>query len=125
MLGSKIHRATVTGADPDYEGSVTIDTTLMAEADIVPYQAVAVWDIDNGNRFETYAIPGAPDSGTICVNGAAARLVSQGDLVIIVSFIELDEAELDAHAPLTVFVDEANRATGSRLEVPGPGTPPV
>lgn len=121
MLKGKIHRATVTGADVEYEGSVTLDATLMAAADILPYEAVSIWDVTNGARFDTYAIPGRPDSGVVCINGAAARLVSVGDLVIIASFAEMDDAEARIHRPLNVFVDERNRIMETREERPGQG----
>lgn len=121
MLKSKIHRATVTGADVEYEGSVTLDSTLMDAADILPYEVVSIWDVTNGARFDTYAIPAQPDSGVVCINGAAARLVSVSDLVIIASFAEMDDAEARAHKPVNVFVDEYNRIVGSREERPGQG----
>jgi aspartate 1-decarboxylase len=121
MLNSKIHRATVTGADVSYEGSITIDAALMGLADILPYEAVSVWDIENGARFETYAIEGQRGSGVVCVNGAAARLVSAGDKVIIASFVELEDAEARSHRPKLVFVDEDNRPLPEREERPGQG----
>ena len=93
MLKSKIHRATVTGADLHYEGSVTIDRDLMDAADIVSYEKVAVWNVTNGNRLETYAIEGERGSGVICLNGAAARLMAPKDLVIIASFVNMENAE--------------------------------
>jgi aspartate 1-decarboxylase len=107
MLKSKIHRATITGCDPDYVGSVSIDPELMRQADVLPNEQVHVWDIANGARMVTYAIEG--ESGEIKVNGAAARLVSRGDLVIIVSYAAYDSAELDAYAPVVVHVDDRNR----------------
>lgn len=116
MLQGKIHRATITGADVAYEGSVTIDSELMELAGILPNEAVHVWDVDNGARFETYAIPGQPGSGAVCVNGAAARLVSHGDKVIIADFVEMDDAEARAHEPNVVFVDERNRPVELREE---------
>jgi aspartate 1-decarboxylase len=121
MLTGKIHRATITGADVTYEGSVTLDSALMDAADILPYEAVSIWDVTNGARFETYAIPGRPDSGVVCINGAAARLVSVGDLVIIASFADMDDAEARIHRPLNVFVDERNRIVETREERPGQG----
>jgi aspartate 1-decarboxylase len=108
MMKSKIHRATVTDADLHYVGSVTVDADLMAAADLLEYEQVAVVDIDNGARLETYVIEGAPGSGDICLNGAAARLVSPGDRVIIISYADLDEAELAEYAPRIVHVDTAN-----------------
>lgn len=109
MLKCKIHRAVVTDADIHYEGSVTIDRRLMDLADLVPYEQVHVWDLDNGNRLTTYVIEGERDSGEICMNGAAARLIHKGDRVIISSFITVpDSAAADYH-PKIVFVDESNR----------------
>lgn len=119
MLKSKIHRATLTGADLEYEGSVTIDRDLMDAADILPYEAVCIWDVTNGSRLETYAIEGESGSGVVCVNGAAARLVAPGDLVIIASFVSLDEQEARRHEPKLVFVDERNRMTPTRQEKAG------
>jgi aspartate 1-decarboxylase len=107
MLKSKIHRATITGCDPDYVGSVSIDPELMRQADLLPNEQVHVWDIANGARMVTYAIEGEP--GEIKVNGAAARLVSRGDLAIIVSYGGYDAGDLDAYAPVVVHVDERNR----------------
>jgi aspartate 1-decarboxylase len=109
MLKSKIHRATVTQADLHYEGSVTIDDLLMRAADLLPNEKVAIWNITNGSRFETYALRGEPGSGVVCVNGAAARLVSPGDLVIIASYVEVDNEEAQNWTPHLVFVDERNR----------------
>jgi aspartate 1-decarboxylase len=122
MLKSKIHRATVTGADLHYEGSVTIDKDLMEAADIIPYEAVAIWNVTNGNRFETYAIEGEPGSGVICINGAAARMVAPKDLVIIACFVGMNDAEAHSHEPKLVFVDERNRMLPTRKEVQGQGT---
>jgi len=109
ILKSKIHRATVTEADLNYEGSITIDRELLEAADILPFEAVDVWNLSNGNRFQTYAISAPGGSGIICINGAAAHLASKGDLVIIASWVELSEAETAAHTPRLVFVDPANR----------------
>src|SRR5688572_18434674 len=94
MMKSKIHRAVVTDADLHYGGSITIDADLMDAADLVEYEQVAVVDVDNGARLETYVIEGAPGSGDICLNGAAARLVSPGDRVIIISYADYDDTEL-------------------------------
>jgi aspartate 1-decarboxylase len=110
MLKSKIHRATVTGCDPDYVGSITVDTELMASADLIPNEQVHVWDIDNGARFVTYVIEGKPGSGAIQVNGAAARLVKEGHKVIVASFGAYDESDLEAYSPIVVHVDADNRA---------------
>jgi aspartate 1-decarboxylase len=122
MLKSKIHRATLTGADLQYEGSITIDKDLMEAADIIPYEAVCVWDVNNGSRFETYAIEGERGSGVVCVNGAAARMVAPNDLVIIASFVSMDNAEALAHEPRLVFVDDKNRMLPARKEQAGQGT---
>jgi aspartate 1-decarboxylase len=107
MMKSKIHRATVTGADLHYVGSVSIDPELMALADILPYEQVAVLDIDNGARFETYAIVG--EQGQICLNGAAARLVAPGDKVILITYAEYEHEELATFVPRVVHVDGRNR----------------
>ena len=119
MLKSKIHRATVTGADLHYEGSVTIDQDLMEAADIIPYEAVAVWNVTNGSRLETYAIEGERGSGVICLNGAAARLVAPKDLVIIASFVDMPNLEALNHEPKLVFVDENNGILPTRKEDAG------
>lgn len=110
MCKSKIHRAILTGADLHYEGSVTLDRTLMDAADIREYERVQVVNINNGARLETYVIAGERDSGTVQLNGAAARLGAPGDHVIVISYAEYDEHELPADfTPLIVFVDERNR----------------
>ncbi|MFL5869501.1 MAG: aspartate 1-decarboxylase [Solirubrobacterales bacterium] len=109
MLKSKLHRATVTGCDPDYVGSITLDPELMRQADLLVNEQVHVWDIDNGARFVTYAIEGEPGSGALRVNGAAARLVNQGDKVIVASFGAYDERDLESYAPVVVHVDRRNR----------------
>ena len=109
MLKSKIHRATVTGSDLNYVGSVTLDADLLEAADILEHELVHVLDIDNGNRFETYTIAGARGSGEVTINGAAARLVHEGDKVIVVSYAEYDKAELESYEPRVVHVDGANR----------------
>jgi aspartate 1-decarboxylase len=107
MMKSKIHRATVTGADLHYIGSVSVDPELLKLADIREHEQVAILDIDNGARFETYAILGEP--GEICLNGAAARLVAPGDRVIIITYADYEDAELDGFEPTVVHVDTANR----------------
>jgi aspartate 1-decarboxylase len=109
MLKSKIHRATVTGCDPDYVGSLTLDPELMRSADLLANEQVHVWDIDSGARFVTYVIEGPPGTGTVQVNGAAARLASEGDKVIVASFGAYDERELEAYSPAVVHVDDRNR----------------
>jgi len=108
MLKSKIHRATVTGCDPDYVGSITLDPELMRSADLIANEQVHVWDIDNGARFVTYVIEGAAESGAVQVNGAAARLVGEGHKVIVASFGAYDEADLASYAPIVVHVDDLN-----------------
>ena len=106
---SKIHRATVTEADLNYEGSVTIDVDLMRAADILPHEQVQVLNVMNGERFDTYAIPGPQGSGILCLNGPAARLAHVGDLVIILTYAEMEREELLQHTPRVVMVDERNR----------------
>ncbi len=107
MMKSKIHRATVTGADLNYMGSITIDPRLMELADLMEHEQVHVVDIDNGARFETYVIRGGP--GDMILNGAAARLVHQGDKIIVISYAHYDEAELAQYSPIVVQVDDLNR----------------
>jgi aspartate 1-decarboxylase len=111
MMKSKIHRATVTDANLHYQGSVTVDPLLLAEADILENERVEIYDVTNGNRFATYAIPGAPGKGEICLNGAAAHLVAKGDLVILATYADYEDAEARAHRPRVVFVDAQNRST--------------
>jgi aspartate 1-decarboxylase len=116
MMKSKIHRATVTDANLDYIGSITIDRDLMRQADLLEFEQVAVVDIDNGARLETYVIEGAPGSGEICLNGAAAHLIHRGHRVIIISYGDYDDAELAAgHEPTIVHVDTANRPISEAL----------
>lgn len=109
ILKSKIHRAVVTGSDLNYEGSIAIDGALIEAAELLPKEAVHVWNITNGERLEIYAISAARGSGEICLNGAAARLAHQGDLVIISSFCWLEEEEARHHLPKTARVDDRNR----------------
>lgn len=109
MLKSKIHRATVTQAELNYVGSITIDENLLDEAGILEYEMVQIADIDNGNRFETYTIAGERGSGVVCLNGAAARCVSKGDLVIIMAYCDMTVEEAQDHKPKVVFVDKDNR----------------
>ena len=109
MMGGKIHRATVTEANVDYEGSITIDKDLMEAADMLPYEQVHVLDVDNGARLETYIIEGERGSGVICINGAAARLIHEGDKVIIIAYQTVSEADAPHVQPRAVFVDEKNR----------------
>lgn len=121
LFKSKIHRATVTQADLDYEGSVTIDSDLLRAADILPFEKVAVWNVTRGTRLETYALEGPSGSGVICINGAAAHLNQPGDVVILATFAEVEEAELAGWKPTVVFVDGKNRIVpGISEELPGP-----
>ena len=114
MLKSKIHRARVTNVNIDYEGSITIDRRLMEEADILPYEQVQVLNINNGARFSTYAIEGEPDSGAICLNGAAARLAAEGDMVIILTYCHVPEEEARGFTPKVVYVDQKNSITETK-----------
>ncbi len=109
MLKSKIHRASVTDANLEYEGSITIDEDLLRAADILPYEQVDLYDCTSGSRLHTYAIPGEPGSGEICVNGAAAHLVKPHDVIIIASYMQLDDAECRDWQAKRVFVDARNR----------------
>ena len=109
FLYSKIHRATVTDANLNYVGSITVDETLMKAAKIREWQKVDILDINNGERFQTYVIKGKADSGCICLNGAAARKVQPGDKVIIISYAYLQTNEIENHTPIVVIVDEKNR----------------
>jgi len=124
VLTSKIHRATVTAADLDYVGSITIDQNLLDAAGLTDGEKVSVLDITNGARLETYVIPGRAGGGDIEINGAAAHLVHPGDLVIIVAYGLANEAELKTHRPKIVHVDELNRITslGADASAPAPGT---
>src|SRR6478736_2188891 len=105
MMKSKIHRATVTETNLDYEGSLTIDANLMDAADILPNEQIHVWDVTNGTRLITYALPGDPGSGQICVNGAGAHLIKPGDLVIIATYAEMREKEARKHEPTVILVN--------------------
>jgi aspartate 1-decarboxylase len=113
MMKSKLHRATVTEADINYEGSITIDERLMEAADMISYERVDIYDISNGERFSTYVIPGRRDSGIFCLNGAAARKVAVGDLIIVVSYAMVDEAEAVNWTPKKVFLDKDNHIKNS------------
>lgn len=108
MLKSKIHRAVITDAKLNYVGSITIDKALMENSNILEYEKVQIVDIDNGNRFETYAIAGAPGSGVMCINGAAARCVQPGDKIIIMTFFQINEEKARTFKPTVVFVNETN-----------------
>ena len=123
MFLSKIHRATVTQADLDYEGSITIDADLLDASGILPHEEVNIWDVTNGNRLATYALAGPRGSGVICINGAAAHLIDPGDIVILATFGELEDAEARTHVPTVVFVDGDNRISGYGAERPGPMLP--
>ena len=111
MLRAKVHRITVTECNVEYEGSLTLDATLMQACDMVPYERIDVYDVDNGNRFSTYLIEGAPGSGACCVNGAAARLVEVGHKLIVASYCAVDESEVRGHEPKVALVDARNRLT--------------
>jgi aspartate 1-decarboxylase len=111
MLKSKIHRAVITEAKLNYVGSITIDKSLMDNANILEYEKVQIVDIDNGNRFETYAIAGDAGSGVMCINGAAARCVQPGDKIIIMTYCQINEEEAKQFKPTVVFVDENNNVT--------------
>lgn len=116
MLGGKIHRATVTDANLEYEGSVTIDQDLLDAAGILVGEAVDIWDVTNGSRLTTYTLSGERGSGVVCVNGAAAHHVHAGDLVIIACFVTMDDSEARAWQPRAIFVDGQNRIVESRAE---------
>lgn len=118
ILKSKIHRATVTEADLNYEGSITIDRDLIDAAGMLPYEKVDIYNITYGTRFSTYIIEGERGSGVICLNGAAARMVSVGDLIIIACYVNMSEAEAVGHEPTVVLVDENNKI--SKIKGPSP-----
>lgn len=118
MLGGKIHRATVTGACVDYEGSVSVDSLLLEAAGMIEHEAIEVWNVTTGARLTTYALAATPGSGAVCLNGSAAHHGSVGDLVILATFVELDDAEAALWRPHVVFVDGANRVKERRLEQP-------
>jgi aspartate 1-decarboxylase len=121
MLKSKIHRATVTQADVDYEGSITLDAHLLEAADIVPFEEVHVWNVTRGTRLRTYAMVGEAGSGIVCINGAAAHLAQPGDHVIVDTFTQLDDAVARTHHPRIVLVDKDNRIRDrAAKEVAGP-----
>ncbi len=117
MMKTKIHRATVTEADLNYVGSVTVDPILLEEAGILEYERVYILDIDNGNRLDTYTIRGERGSGCICINGAAARLISPGDLVIIIAYCSLTSEEAKKHKPKIVHVNEKNEIIDVSSEI--------
>ncbi len=115
MCKSKVHRAVLTGADLHYEGSLTLDLALMEAADILPFEKVQVVNVNNGSRLETYVIEGERNSGTIQLNGAAARLGAAGDHVIVISYADYEESELENFEPKLVFVDEKNRIVREKI----------
>ena len=125
MLRAKIHRATVTHADLEYEGSISIPPDLMEAGEFLEYEAVNVWNVTRGTRFETYAILGQLGSRDIAVNGAAAHLAKPGDVIIIAAFTEMEEELAASHRPRLVFVDKNNRKQPDRKEVPGPARAPL
>lgn len=118
MMKSKLHRATVTETNVEYEGSLTIDTDLLEAADILPHEQIHVWDVTNGTRLVTYALEGPRGSGVICVNGAGAHLINTGDIVIIATFAEFEDAESRKHQPRVVFIGGKNEVKGVAA-VPG------
>ena len=121
LFKSKIHRATVTQADLDYEGSLTIDANLLEAADILQHELVHVWNVTRGTRLETYAMRGEPGSGVICINGAAAHLNKPGDMVILATFAELEESEARTFVPKVVLVDRQNKIVlKDAVEIAGP-----
>ncbi len=120
LCKSKIHGATITEANLYYEGSLTLDTRLIEAADLVPYERIQVVNINNGARLETYVLPGEPGSGTVALNGAAARLGAVGDQVILISYAQYDENEIAGHEPRVVFVDERNRVLERGLHATAP-----
>ncbi|MEZ6087226.1 MAG: aspartate 1-decarboxylase [Pirellulaceae bacterium] len=120
LLSAKIHRATITGADLEYEGSVTIPPELMQAAGIVPYEAIQIWNVTRGTRLETYAIEGVVGSGDICANGAAAHHIFPGDKVILATFAYYDQEDASSHRPRLIFVDDANKIKHEGPEIPGP-----
>ena len=120
MLKSKLHRARVTQADVDYEGSLTLDKTLLDAADIIPFEEVHVWNVTRGTRLQTYAMEAPAGSGVVCVNGAAAHLAQPGDIIIIATFTQMDDESARQHQPRVVLMDAQNCIKGMSSEVPGP-----
>lgn len=116
MMKSKIHRATVTDSNLDYEGSITIDSHLMDKANIIPYEQVDIYNVTSGERFTTYAIRGDKDSGVICINGAAAHKARKGDIIIIATYAAFEEQELESFKPTKVYVDAANKIKTQLLQ---------
>jgi aspartate 1-decarboxylase len=125
MLKSKIHRLTVTDAEVDYEGSLTLDPELLELADIIPYEEVHVWNVTRGSRLRTYAIAGEPGSNVVCVNGAAAHLAQPGDLIIVATFTQMEDEAARAYKPRVVLMDKGNRVREvTSEEVAGPARRP-
>jgi len=122
MLRAKIHRAIVTEANVDYEGSLTLPPELLDASGMQEYEAISVWNVTRGTRFETYAMSGVRGSGSVCVNGAAAHLAGPGDRIIVASFSDVPESEVREFKPVIVFVDDHNLAIRSAAELPGPRT---
>ena len=123
MLRAKIHRAVITDADLNYEGSVTVDRDLMDAADLLDGEALHVWNVTRGTRLLTYAVTGPRGSGVVCVNGAAAHLNQPGDVVILAAYAEMSDDQARTYRPLVVRVDEHNRIVGSEPESAGPSAP--
>jgi len=123
MFHAKLHRAVITHADLDYEGSVTVDADLLDAADMLPHESVHIWNVTRGTRLQTYTLPGPRGSGTICVNGAAAHHNQVGDLVILATFVELEDSEARTHVPRVVRLDPHNRVVSTEAEQPGPALP--
>ena len=121
MMKSKLHRATVTETNVDYEGSVTIDADLLVAADILPHEQVHVWDVTNGARLVTYALEGPSGSGVICVNGAGAHLIHTGDVVIIATYAEFEAAEARKHEPRVILIGRGNKVKGRTTHDEGEG----
>lgn len=117
MLRAKVHRATVTETNVNYEGSLTLDASLMKAAGMVPYERIDVYNADSGTRFSTYLIPGEAGSGVVCVNGAAAHLARAGDRIIVASYAALTDGEIESHHPTVVLVDADNRIKEVRREI--------
>ena len=125
MFKSKIHRATVTQADMDYEGSVSIDEDLLELANILPHESVDIWNVTRGTRLTTYALKATRGGREICINGAAAHLMTPGDVVIIATFCQMDATAAQDFEPTVLLVDENNNPKEIRVEIPGPNTPSV
>ncbi|CAN5541292.1 aspartate 1-decarboxylase [soil metagenome] len=125
VFKSKIHRATVTDTNVDYEGSLTVDVALLDAADILPYEQIHVWDVTNGARIITYALPADRGSGIVQVNGGAAHLINKGDLIIVATFTEMTTKKLKKHEPIVVLVDELNKVTLTATPSTAPITPPM